>query len=154
MFVMQFLAPGTWISFQKLRPPFADYSLCVCDASSKTETTRKFWAVIVERCQREKNILRLELFELQQGLSPESFRGRKVGQRLVKKILHLSFAVQFADVGLAPLIACSIEIRHVGHKNCLARQKHAYVCARRFLGKIPDVPACDRGRRADDDEQN
>src|SRR6266705_5989720 len=147
MFVMQFLAPGTWISFQKLRPPFADYSLCVCDASSKTETTRKFWAVIVERCQREKNILRLELFELQQGLSPESFRGfRKASQRLTKKILHLRLAVERIDVGLAPLIACSIEVRHMRQENCLARQKHAHVRTRSSLRKMQDVPSRDRGR--------
>src|SRR4029453_1870767 len=101
-------------------PPFADYSLRVCDASLETETACKFWTVIVKRCQREKNILRLELFDLQQRLrSRISFR--KVGQRLVKKILHLRFAVELVDIGLAPLIACLVEVRHVRHENCLAR---------------------------------
>src|SRR5919106_1904518 len=94
MFVLHFFSPGIRIPFQKLRPPFADYSLCGCDAPSKTETACQFWAFIAERCQREKNILRLELFEFEQRLSPESFRGRKSSQRLAKKILYFRLAVK------------------------------------------------------------
>ena len=53
-----------------------------------------------------------------------------------------------------PFIARPIEIRHVRQKNCLAWQKHAYVRTRSFVGKIPDVPAAERGDRAYDYEEN
>src|SRR5712692_9167639 len=56
---------------------------------------------------------------------------------------------------MMPLIARLIEIRHVRQKNCFARQKHGHVRARSFLGKIPDVPAAERGDGAyDHEEQN
>src|SRR5919106_1372330 len=125
MFVLHFFSPGSRVSSQKFRPPFADYSLCVCDAPSKTETTCQLWAFIAERCQREKNILRLELFEFEQRLRSR-ISVRKSGQRLAKKILYLRLAVKRVNVGLAPLIPRSVEVRHVGQKNCLARQKHAH----------------------------
>src|SRR6266568_3641588 len=73
-FILKLLAFRVRIFFQELRPPFADYSLRLGDAPLETEAAHNFWVVIVDRCERDKSILRIKLLDFPQRLrGPVSF---------------------------------------------------------------------------------
>ena len=80
--VLQLLAFRCRSLCQKTRAPSAYDSFSVFLAATKTKAADKSWVVIIHGGQGEEGLLRIELFDLLQRLSPESFRGWKVAQRL------------------------------------------------------------------------
>jgi hypothetical protein len=143
--VLQLLAFRSRSLFQIGRAPSTDDSLSVFLAATKTEPPNKSWIVVIHGGECDESVLRVELFDLPQRLSLESFRGWKIAQRLAQKILHRRFTVELVNIAAIPVIAGSIEVRHVRQKNCFPGQKRAYRRARNLLGKSPVVPTGECG---------
>ena len=124
-FVIDRLPSRARIFFQKFRPPFANYAFRSLLASPETEAGHKSGVALVAGSQRKECILGIDLIDFLQGLrSTVSFR--KPGQRLAQKILHRGFAVKLVNVGVMPLIARSVKVRHVRNENGFAREKRGH----------------------------
>src|SRR5207248_6796313 len=70
-----------------------------------------------------------------------------------QKILHRRFLVKLVEIGLAPIVACLLEIGKMRERNRSAREQRGYVCVWRAPRIVHGVNNSARRHRRDDDKQ-
>src|SRR5207253_1539975 len=68
MLILQLLAFRSRSLFQKCRAPFVDEPRCFFLAATKMEAAYEPWIAILDRCQSQEGMLRVELLDLLQCL--------------------------------------------------------------------------------------
>src|ERR1700730_4239047 len=125
LLVSQLLALPRCIFFEQFRSPFAHDRLRCILTSSKPKTARKSRIVTVDGSERDKGIFGIELLDVLQRL-PSRISFRKLGQRPSQEIEYRGLLVELVNIGVMPLVARSVKVRHVRDENGFAREKRTH----------------------------